>query len=369
MIPFLDIKSINQRYIEQFQKAQLDIINSGQLMLGPQVQAFEDEFAAYCRVKYCVGVSNGLDALRLIWLAYIELGKLNPGDEVIVPANTYIATIMAISQAGLTPVLVEPDIETYNLDITLIEKAITPMTKAICVVHLYGRTCFSDRLSALANSYKLIIVEDAAQAHGASFNGQRVGSLGEAAGFSFYPGKNLGAIGDAGAVTTNNPDLAEMLKMMRNYGSKQKYYNEVAGYNFRLDELQAAFLRIKLKDLDTDNEHRRKMAELYDQNIESISIFKPQHPSNRLEHVWHLYVIRSKQRDKLQIYLNEHGIQTLIHYPIPPHQQKAYKHWNQLSFPITEQISNEVLSLPISPVLNEEIIQMIIKVISNLELE
>ena len=365
MIPFLDIKSINQRYIDQFQKVQLEVINSGQLMLGPQVQAFENEFASYCGVKHCVGVSNGLDALRLIWLAYIELGILSLGDEVIVPANTYIATIMAISQAGLTPVLVEPDPETYNLNIGLIEKAITINTKAICVVHLYGHACFSEQLRSLAKSYKLLIVEDSAQAHGASFKGQRVGSLGDAAGFSFYPGKNLGAIGDAGAVTTNNSELADMLKMMRNYGSKQKYYNEVAGYNFRLDELQAAFLRIKLKDLDTDNEHRRKMAELYDQKLAPINIIKPQHPIDRLEHVWHLYVIRSNRRDKLQKHLNENGIQTLIHYPISPHKQLAYNQWNQLSFPITEQLSNEVLSLPISPVLSEENIQVIAEALSS----
>jgi dTDP-4-amino-4,6-dideoxygalactose transaminase len=365
MIKFLDLQKINAQYAAELKQAAAEVIDSGWYLLGERVKQFETNLAKYIGVKHAIGVANGLDALRLILKAYIEMGIMQEGDEVIVPANTYIASILAITDNRLKPVLVEPDINTYNLDISLIEQHITSHTRAIMVVHLYGQVCWSEELEAIAKKHNLKIIEDNAQAIGASYTvlhsvdtvkhseTKKTGSLGDAAGFSFYPGKNLGALGDSGAVTTDDDQLAEVVRAIANYGSKVKYKNEYQGLNSRLDEIQAAFLDVKLKYLDAENQHRRKIAKYYLENIKHPEIILPIHSSlithrSSLNHVWHLFVIRTPQRDKLQKYLTENGIQTLIHYPIPPHQQMAYKDWNDLSFPITEKIHEEVLSLPIS---------------------
>ena len=346
MIPFLDLKKINAQYAEELKIAVSRVIDSGWYILGDEVEAFEREFAEYCSVKHCIGVSNGLDALKLILKAY----DYGPGDEIIVPSNTYIASILAISEVGATPVLVEPNIETFNIDPNLIEKHITENTRAILVVHLYGRTAEMEAIRDIANRNNLKVIEDAAQAHGAIFKGKKTGNLGDAAGFSFYPGKNLGALGDAGAVTTNDDDLAEKIRALRNYGSLKKYENNYKGFNHRLDEIQATMLRVKLKYLNQENEARREIAKLYLQNIKNKAIILPTTPENQKENVWHVFVIRTKEREKLQTYLMNHGIQTVIHYPIPPHKQVAYLNWNDCFYPISEQIHNEVLSLPISPI-------------------
>jgi dTDP-4-amino-4,6-dideoxygalactose transaminase len=321
-------------------------------------------------------VANGLDALRLILKAYIEMGIMAEGDEVIVPANTYIASVLAITDNRLKPVLVEPDINTYNLDISLIEQHITARTKAIMVVHLYGQVCWSEELETIAKKYKLKIIEDNAQAIGAEYTGgsqsltyiQKTGSLGDAAGFSFYPGKNLGALGDAGAVTTNDDELATTIRALGNYGSKQKYVNEYQGLNSRLDELQAALLDVKLRYIDADNQRRREIAQYYIENIKNDKVILPSYSPNRGlggSHVFHLFVIRCTNRDRLQQYLTNNGIQTLIHYPIPPHKQGAYKQMNNVTFPITEQIHSEVLSLPISPVMEWEEVERVVEVINS----
>lgn len=349
-IPFLDLKS---SYIEL--KAELDnayarVMESGWYILGQEVAAFENEFAEYCGVKHCIGVGNGLEALHLIMHA-MDIG---PGDEVIVPANTYIATWLAVTYAGATPIPVEPDKRTYNIDPVRIKESITPRTRAILPVHLYGQTADMEPINEIAKEYGLKVIEDAAQAQGARYKDKRTGGLGDAAGFSFYPGKNLGAFGDAGAVTTNNNNLAERVRSLRNYGSHKKYFNEVKGFNSRLDELQAAFLRVKLRKLDEWNKRRQKIAELYCEKLIDVPDLTLPYLPSWTEHVWHLFVIRHPKRDKLQEYLNTNGIQTLIHYPVPPHKQLAYKEWNDLSFPITELIHNEVLSLPISPAMIDE---------------
>jgi len=307
--------------------------------------------------------------LRLILKAYIEMGVMQEGDEVIVPANTYIATILAISDNKLKPVLVEPDMDTYNLHISWVEKYITDRTKAILVVHLYGRVCWSEELEVLANRYNLKIIEDNAQAIGATYCDRKTGALGDAAGFSFYPGKNLGALGDAGAVTTNDDILAQTVRSLGNYGSKEKYIHEYQGLNSRMDELQAAMLNVKLRFVDTENQLRREIAQYYSENIVNVNIILPVIENkflirDNLGHVWHIFVIRSSYRDNLQRYLTENGIQTLIHYPIPPHQQRAYKAWNNLHFPITEQIHSQVLSLPISPVMDMQEAIHIVEVIN-----
>ncbi|MFD2442767.1 DegT/DnrJ/EryC1/StrS family aminotransferase [Bacillus sp. CGMCC 1.16607] len=350
MIPFLNLKEINAQYADELKAAVARVIDSGWYILGDEVEAFEREFADYCSVKYCIGVSNGLDALKLILKAY----GFGPGDEIIVPSNTYIASILAVSEVGATPILVEPNMETFNMDPNLIEHHITENTKAILVVHLYGRTAEMEAICDIASRYNLKVIEDAAQAQGAMLGGKMVGNLGDAAGFSFYPGKNLGALGDAGAVTTNDDDLANKIRALRNYGSHKKYVNMYRGFNHRLDEIQAAMLRIKLKYLNLENEARRKLAKLYEDNINNPFIVLPASPENEEEHVWHVFVIRTKERERLQAYLLNHGIHTFIHYPIPPHKQLAYLEWNDFSYPISEQIHDEVLSIPISPIQSTE---------------
>lgn len=352
MIPFLDLKAINLNYKEAFHKKLDEVLDSGWFILGNAVEHFEREFADYCGTQYCVGVGNGLDALILILRAYIELGIFKPGDEVIVPANTYIASILAISKAGLTPVLVEPSIDDYLIDTALIERYISPRTKAILPVHLYGQLCDMDAINTVAQKYNLKVIEDAAQAHGAIQNGKRSGNLGDAAGFSFYPGKNLGALGDAGAVTTNDDSLAEVIYALRNYGSEKKYYNKYKGINSRLDELQAAFLSVKLKHLDRDNEKRRIIAEYYLKNITNDKITLPSVKKQK-EHVWHLFVIQCDTRDELKSYLQQNGIQTVIHYPVPPHRQKAYGELENLQLKVSTKLHSSVLSLPISSTLSE----------------
>jgi len=375
MIKFLDLQKTNAQYAEELKQAAAEVIDSGWYLLGESVKQFESNLANYIGVKHAIGVANGLDALRLILKAYIELGVMKVGDEIIVPANTYIATILAITDNRLKPVLVEPDINTYNLDLSLIEENITERTKAIMVVHLYGRVCWGTKLEELAQKYNLKIIEDNAQAIGAEWNGKKTGSLGDAAGFSFYPGKNLGALGDAGAVITNDDQLAEVARALGNYGSKVKYVNDYQGLNSRLDELQAAFLSIKLKHLDTENQHRREIAQYYCQNIKNPDIILPCQSNSSLithhsspSHVWHLFVIRTQNRDKLQKYLTENGVQTLIHYPIPPHKQLAYKEWNNWNFPITEKIHREVLSLPISPIMKSIEVKTVVKLINSFEI-
>ena len=355
MIPFLDLKAINTQYRDQLIAACTQVIDSGWYICGKELEEFEHNFANYCGTRYAIGVANGLDALILTLRAWKELGKLHEGDEVIVPSNTYIASILAISQNNLKPVLVEPDITTFNIDTKKIEAAITPKTKVILPVHLYGQLAAMPEIMTIAKKYNLLVLEDSAQSHGAEINGQKAGNWGNAAGFSFYPGKNLGALGDGGAITTNDAELAQMLKAIRNYGSHEKYKNLVPGVNSRLDEIQAAILNVKLKFLDQENQHRRHIADLYLKEIQNTAIELPCKNINTetyAQHVWHLFVIRTKYREKLQQYLAENGVQTLIHYPIPPHQQQAYQEWNGLSFPVSEQIHAEVLSLPIGPTLS-----------------
>jgi len=358
MIKFLDLQKVNAQYSEELKKAAEEVIDSGWYLLGQKTELFEKKMASMIGVTNCIGTGNGLDALRLILHAYIQMGILQKGDEVIVPANTYIATILAISDNALKPVLIEPDITTYNLDISKIEKNITERTKAIMVVHLYGRACWSDELGKLAEKYNLKIIEDNAQSIGSEWNGKKTGSLGDAAGFSFYPGKNLGALGDSGAVTTNDDQLAETVRALANYGSHKKYVNKFKGLNSRLDEMQAAFLYVKLQYLDRDNQKRKYFANRYNNEIVNKSIILPS-GSKSEEHVWHIYAIRCAERDRLQEYLTVKGIQTSIHYPIPPHKQEAFREWNHLSYPITEKIHNEELSLPMSPVLTDSDIDIV----------
>jgi dTDP-4-amino-4,6-dideoxygalactose transaminase len=359
-IPFLDLRSINLRNKEEVEKAILDVIDSGWYILGEAVKRFEEVFATYCGTKHCIGVANGLDALILILRAY----GYGPGDEIIVPANTYIASILAISAVGATPVLVEPDLNTYLINPANIEEKITKNTKAIMLVHLYGQACAMDQINNIANKYNLKIIEDSAQAHGAIYKDKRVGDLGDASGFSFYPGKNLGALGDGGAITTNDDDLAAALRALRNYGSHKKYENLYKGMNSRLDELQAAILSVKLEYLDADNQRRREISQTYRKEINNPKIILPSAYGSEEAHVWHLFVLRTVKREKLQQYLLDKGIQTVIHYPIPPHKQQAYKEWKHLKFPITEQIHEQVLSLPISPVMSDEEIYKVIEVIN-----
>lgn len=374
MINFLDLKRINEQYADELKQAASEVIDSGWYIKGEKVQLLENHLVEYLGAKHVIGVANGLDALRLILGAYIELGLFKEGDEIIVPANTYIATILAITDNRLMPVLVEPDINTYNLDISLIEKHISSKTRAIMVVHLYGQVCWSEELTQLAEKYNLKLIEDNAQAIGAEWNGVKTGALGNAAGLSFYPGKNLGALGDGGAVATNDEKLAEVVRALGNYGSKTKYIHDFQGFNSRLDEIQATFLDIKLKYLDQENQQRREISQFYCDHITNKNIVLPTiqnltfNIKNYLGHVWHLFVIRTKQREYLQKYLSDHHIQTLIHYPIPPHKQLAYSEWNDLRFTITEHIHSEILSLPISSIMKKEDIMFIINVINNIEL-
>jgi dTDP-4-amino-4,6-dideoxygalactose transaminase len=357
MIKFLDLQKINKPYHEQFQVKMKQVLDTGWFILGEEVKVFEENFANYCGSKYCVGVGNGLDAIVLTFKAYIELGVLKQGDEVIVPANTYIASILAIVQAGLTPILVEPNIETYNIDAKKIEEKITPKTKVILIVHLYGQLAQMDALINIGYIHNLLLIEDAAQAHGLHFEGSHTRT------FSFYPGKNLGALGDGGAVVTNDEKLATLLKSLRNYGSQKKYYNDYIGYNSRLDEIQAAFLNIKLPYLVTENGIRKQIAQRYITEIINNKIILPK-CENFDNHVFHLFVIRTQDRNNLQDYLTKNGIETMIHYPVAPHKQKAFLEWDNMSFPITEKIHNQVLSLPISPVMTNDEVSFVIKVLN-----
>lgn len=352
MIPFLDLKAINAQYRDELVRACTRVIDSGWYISGNELAQFEQEFANYCGTKYAIGVANGLDALILTLRAWKELGKLKAGDEVIVPSNTYIASILAISANDLVPVLVEPDLATYNLCPKNTEAAITAKTKTILPVHLYGQLADMPAIMDIAKRHDLLVLEDSAQAHGASIDGKKAGNWGDASGFSFYPGKNLGALGDAGAVTTNDDELAATLRVLRNYGSHEKYKNLFQGVNSRLDEIQAAMLSVKLKHLDTEIAHRRKVAAEYLAGINNAVITLPV-PHDEA-HVWHVFVIRCEQREALQKHLLDAGIQTLIHYPIPPHQQQAYKEWNMDSYPVSEMIHQQVMSLPMGPTITDE---------------
>lgn len=368
MIPFLDLKVINQQHRQALIDAAVRVIDSGWYVLGQEVKAFEQEFANYCGTKHCVGLANGLDALVLTLRAWKELGKLKEGDEVIVPANTYIASILAITENQLKPVLVEPNAKNYNLCPHNVQQAITGKTKAIVAVHLYGQLAPMKELMELADYHQLLVLEDSAQAHGATVDGKRSGNLGHASGFSFYPGKNLGALGDAGAMTTNDAELAQTVRALGNYGSHKKYENLYQGVNSRLDEMQAAMLRAKLKHLDAETHRRRQIAAMYMQGIQNEKIVMPLNKNTstlmRKDCVWHLFVIRTIERKRLQTLLADQGIQTLIHYPIAPHHQQAYQVWSNQSFPITELIHNEVLSLPISPVMSDGQVQTVIDAVN-----
>lgn len=367
MIKFLDLQKINAQYEVELKKVAAEVIDSGWYLLGERVNQFEQNLVSYQEGGNAVAVANGLDALRLIMRAYLEMGYIQEGDEVIVPANTYIASILAITDNKLAPVFVEPDLDTYNLDLNLIESKITEKTKAIMVVHLYGKVCWSEKLEVLAKKYNLKLIEDNAQAIGARWNGIRTGNLGDAAGFSFYPGKNLGALGDSGAVTTKDPQLAKVIRALANYGSVQKYVNQYQGLNSRMDEIQAAFLSVKLKYIDEENLRRQEIALYYLNNIKNDKIVLPQFDKNE-EHVWHLFVIRVKNRVDVQTYLQESGIQTLIHYPIPPHLQEAYSSlgYKVGDFSITENMANTCLSLPLWPGMAEEDLKTIVQLLNNI---
>lgn len=366
MIQFLNLKKINEPFEIALQEKMKQFLANGWYILGNEVKTFEADFANYCGAKHCIGVGNGLDALVLIFKAYIQLGKLQKGDEVIVPANTYIASILAILQADLVPVLVEPKLETYNINPDLIEEKITSKTKAILPVHLYGQLCEMDKINAIAQKYNLLVVEDAAQAHGTEkvrIQNSEFKNLGVTA-YSFYPSKNLGALGDGGAITTNDDELADVIFSLRNYGSKIKYENEIIGVNSRLDELQAAFLNVKLSHLDTENQIRRQIAKRYLSEIKNDKIVLPFWDGSE-NHVFHLFIIRTPNRQALQNYLKNNEIETMIHYPIPPHKQKALSNWNHLSFPITEKIHEEVLSIPMNATLTDEEIEHIISTLNH----
>lgn len=364
MVKFLDLQMVNARYGEEIDDAVMRVSHGGRYLLGEELAAFEQEYADYIGTQYCVGCGNGFDALTLIIRAYKELGVMQDGDEIIVPANTFIATVLAISENNLTPVLVEPRLDTLELDDSLIEECITERTKAIMVVHLYGRCACTDTIGALCKKYGLKLIEDNAQAHGCMFQGQRTGSIGDAAGHSFYPGKNLGAFGDGGAVTTNNKALADTIRALGNYGSEMKYIFKYKGKNSRLDEFQAAILRVRLKHLDADNARRQRVAALYYNHLDKSIVTLPTRLPDE-NNVYHLFPILSKRRDMLQQYLEQNGIQTLIHYPTPPHQQECYRQFSQLHLPVTTQIANEELSLPISPALTDEEVQQIIHTINS----
>ncbi len=363
MIKFLDLQNVNAAHGAEIKKALARVADSGWYLQGEENAAFEHEYAEYIGTKYAVGCGNGLDALRLILRAYIELGKLKRGDEVIVPANTYIASILAISENGLSPVLVEPNRDTLQIDPQLIESHITARTKAIMIVHLYGQCAYDDMIGNICCEHGLLLVEDNAQAHGCKYQGRRTGSLGNAAAHSFYPGKNLGALGDGGAVTTDDPELAAIIRTLANYGSVKKYVFDYIGINSRLDEIHAAVLRVKLRYLDEDNLKRRKVAMRYLSEIKNPEILLPEVPDFE-SHVFHIFTIFIKHRDELQKYLADNGVQTLIHYPIPPHKQKCYPQWNCMRLPITEEIAETELSLPMSPVMSDESVTKIIKILN-----
>ena len=377
MIKFLDLKKINESFEPELSAAIGKVVKGGWYLYGEETAEFEKEYASYIGSSFCIGVANGLDALRLILRAYIVMGRLKEGDEIIVPANTFIASILAITENRLTPVLVDPSAETFNFDIPGLERYITARTRGIMVVHLYGRICWNVRLSNLARKHKLLVIEDNAQAAGAEIKSisdygkeitQRSGSLGDAAGHSFYPGKNIGALGDAGAVTTDNNELAETIREIANYGSQKKYIHIYKGINSRLDEIQAAVLRVKLRRLDSDNQWRRHIAAYYTDSINNPSVFLPAQNGSNIEagsgHVWHLYTIRHKKRDALRAFLEDEGIQTGIHYPVPPHKQDALKEYMKLSLPVTEKIHSEVLSLPLSQVFTEDEAEIVARAVN-----
>lgn len=357
MIKFLDLQKINARFKIRIEKKLREVLDSGWYLLGEQNKKFEAKFARFCGVKYCVGCGNGLDALRLILKAY----DFPKNSEVIAPANTYIASILAITDNHLKPIFIEPNLDSLNMNEDLIESAITPNTRAILAVHLYGRAQNMTKINNIAKKYKLKVIEDCAQSHGALWDKKRVGALSDAAGFSFYPGKNLGALGDGGCVTTNDLDLAQKIRALANYGSHIKYHNKFSGLNSRLDEMQAAILNIKLDSIDSDNKKRAKIASKYIKKINNKNIILPQMPENKSSHVWHLFVIRVKYRDRFQKYLSKNGVETIIHYPIPPHKQECYTQFNHLKLPISQKLHNEVISLPISPVLSNNEVKRIIK--------
>ena len=363
MIKFLDLHKINERFRVELDAATKRVLDSGWYLLGKEVEAFERDFAAFCGTKHCIGVANGLDALNLIIKAY----GFGPGDEIIVPANTYIATLLAVSENGATPVLVEPNWKTRLIDADLIEAAITPRTKAIMVVHLYGRAMEMTKVWELAKKYHLKVIEDSAQAHGAAFDGRRCGNLGDASGFSFYPGKNLGCLGDGGCVTTNDDALAEKIRAIRNYGSDRKYHHIYKGVNSRLDEIQDAWLAVKLPRLDADNRRRAEIANRYCTEIRNPLIELPDDPNtdSSLHHVWHVFAVTCSERDRLDAALTAAGIQTNIHYPTPPHQQGAYEELAKLRLPVSEKMHREILSLPISPVLTDEEVGAVIEAVNN----
>lgn len=373
MIKFLDLQKINMLHAEEISDAMNRVLTSGWYLLGREVETFEKKYAAFIGTDYAVGCANGLDALTLILRAYIEMGIMKPGDEVIVPANTYIASILAISENGLVPVLVEPDPATLQIDPLLIEEKISPLTKAVMIVHLYGHCAFTPEIEDICRRHNLKLIEDNAQAHGCFYTGtsagaaigRRTGSLGDSAGHSFYPGKNLGALGDGGAITTSDPELARMVRTLANYGSERKYVFDYRGRNSRLDEVQAAVLLAKLPHLDAENRRRTEIAHHYLASISHPDITLPYHAEPVKENVWHVFPIFSSRRDELQRYLHENGVQTLIHYPIPPHHQKAYKSWTALSLPITEKIHATELSLPISPVLTDSEVKEIISLLND----
>lgn len=359
MIKFLDLEKINNRFRKEIDERIKNIFDKGWYLQGEENDKFSKHFAEYCGVKYVLGVANGLDALRLI----IKASGFGEGDEIIVPANTYIATILAISDNGCTPVLVEPNINTYNIDPDKIEAAITPRTKAIMVVHLYGQAVQMQKVWDLAKKYNLKVFEDCAQAHGAIYQNKRVGNLSDAGAFSFYPGKNLGALGDAGAIATNDEDLYLRAKALANYGSDRKYHHIYKGLNSRLDEIQAAVLDVKLPHLDKDNARRREIAAYYRSHITNPKIILPQTYDENAA-VWHVFVVRTKERDAFQQYLSDNGVQTIIHYPCPPHKQLAYKEWNNLSYPISEEIHNTIISLPISPVMTDDEVEKVVEIVN-----
>ncbi|MBS7562443.1 DegT/DnrJ/EryC1/StrS family aminotransferase [Pseudomonas sp. RC4D1] len=363
MISFLDLKKLNAAYASELQEACARVIDSGWYIGGQELSSFEREFAYYCGASNCVGVANGLDALTLTLRAWKEMGRLREGDEVIVPANTYIASVLAITENRLVPVLVEPDPATFNLSAAGVRAALTEKTKAVIAVHLYGQLADMPGIMDLAHERDLLVLEDAAQSHGASIDGQKAGAWGHAAGFSFYPGKNLGALGDAGALVTNDAELAKVVRGLGNYGSYKKYENQYQGVNSRLDEIQAAMLKVKLAHLDSEIAARRQVADAYRAGINNASIQLPA-VADEQAHVWHLFVVRCERRDELQKFLTEQGVQTLIHYPIPPHKQQAYAAYGSLSLPTTETIHREVLSLPISPVMSDDEIAAVVRAVN-----
>lgn len=366
MIQFLDLQKVTQQYDAEIHEAVRRVIDSGRYLQGEENESFEKNYAAYIGTKYAIGCANGLDALIWIFRAYRELGMMQPGDEILVPAHTYIASILSITENELIPVLIEPSLEHYQINEDLIEKAITPKTKGILLVHLYGQCAYTEKIGRLSKKYGLRLIEDNAQAHGCLFKGQRTGSIGEAAAHSFYPGKNLGALGDAGAVTTCNESLADTVRTLANYGSPKKYIFKYRGRNSRLDEIQAAVLNVKLKYLDEEISRRKEVADYYLQHLQNPEIILPQ-VKDRDAHVFHLFPVRCKRREALQSYLTSHGIQTLIHYPVPPHKQECYKEWNHLSFPVTEQIHREELSLPMSAVLTKEELEKIVHTLNRFQ--